>query len=302
MNDDPHRSASHANVAGGSGIGSGARFSVERSQIQRHLDILQKNLDSNQQVRDEEVSKFDDNAMPDLIALANRKRPGLNAHLVIGVDGFVEKTLNLLTKGARSFRIVARTRDRIHFVAFDVDNDGSRTSIIAIEPVFITAAGANSLAPMCAIALRAKLPDVEFLIVNGQMQHSGGECGMFSLFLAKMMFKAADDLKLLREDTALPRFYESRMPVLSDVLPPRFMKHAQPRSRVKEYLSKNENRAGNVVNKRGEALEPRFMRHWGEWNTYEAGPIWFSRSIEVKRVREYQALLDAMDEENQGQP
>jgi 2-polyprenyl-6-methoxyphenol hydroxylase-like FAD-dependent oxidoreductase len=97
MNDDPHRSASHANVAGGSGIGSGARFSVERSQIQRHLDILQKNLDSNQQVRDEEVSKFDDNAMPDLIALANRKRPSLNAHLVIGVDGFVEKTLNLLT-------------------------------------------------------------------------------------------------------------------------------------------------------------------------------------------------------------
>lgn len=240
--------------------------------------------------------------MPDLIALANRKRPGLNAHLVIGVDGFVEKTLNLLTRGARSFRIVARSVDQIHFVAFDVDNDGSRTSIIAIEPVWITAVGSNSLAPMCAIALGAKLPDAEFLIVNGQMQHSGGECGMFSLFLAKTMFKAADDLKLLREDTALPRFYQSRTPVSSDVLPPRLMKHAQPRSRVEEYLSKNENRAGDVVNKRGEALEPRFMRHWGEWNTYEAGPRWFSRSIELKRVREYQALLAAMDEENQGQP
>jgi len=263
---------------------------------------LQKNLDSNQQVREEEVSKFDDNAMPDLIALANRKRPGLNAHLVIGVNAFVEKMLNLLAKGARSFRIVARSLDQIHFVAFDVDNDGSRTSIIAIEPVWITAAGANSLAPMCAIALRAKLPDAEFLIVNGQMQHSGGECGMFSLFLAKMMFKAADDLKLLHEDTALPRFYQSRMPVSSDVLPPRFMKHTQPRSRVEEYLSKNENRAGDVVNKRDEALQPRFMRHWGEWNTYEAGPRRFSRSIEVKRVREYQALLDAMDEENHGQP
>lgn len=139
-------------------------------------------------------------------------------------------------------------------------------------------------------------------IDDGQMQHSGGECGMFSLFSAKMMFKAADDLKLLREDTALPRFYQSRQPVSSDVLPPRLMEHAQPRSRVEEYLSKNKNRAGDVVNKRGEALEQRFMRHWGEWNTYEAGKIWFSRSIEVKRVREYQALLAAMDEENQGQP
>ena len=302
INDDAPGSVPDANVAGTSGGESGTRFSVERSQIQRYLDILQKNLDNNQQVRDQEVSKFDDNVMPDLIALANKKRPGLNAHLVIGVDGFVEKTLDLLTRGARSFRIVARSVDLIHFVAFDVDNDGSRISIIAIEPVWITAVGSNSLAPMCAIALRAKLPDVEFLIVDGKMQHSGGECGMFSLFLAKMMFKAADDLKLLREDAALPRFYQSRTPVSSDVLPPRLMKHAQPRSRVEEYLSKNENRAGDVVNKRGEALEPRFMRHWGEWNTYEAGPIWFSRSIELKRVREYQALLNAMDEENQGQP
>jgi YopJ family protease len=302
INDDAHGSASDANAAGPSESESGARFSVKRSQIQLYLDILEENLDRGEQLRSTEAAKFDNKVMPDSIALANKKRPGLNVHFVIGADAFAEKTLDLVASGVRSFRIVVRTDgDEIHFVALDVNNDGWRTSVIAIEPALVLPRGPNFLAPRCAVALKAKMPDAAFLIVDSQMQSSGGECGTFSLFLVKAMFKAADDLKLLHEDNVLDRFHRSYGRVSGNVLPPRFMKHAQSRSRVEKYFSRNKKRVYEVVNKRGEALGPRFMRHFGEWSIYQEGKRRFSRSIEVRRIREYQALLNAIDEENQGQ-
>lgn len=214
----------------------------------------------------------------------------------------MEKTLELVTRGVRSFRILARYHGKTHFAAFDVNNNGARTSVIAIEPAVVGGSGPNFLAPSCAHLLGRKLPNAEFFVVDGRMQYSGGECGMFSLFLVKAMFKDKGDLKLLHEDTTSARFHQSHETTSGSILPPRFMKHTQSRSRLDEYLSANKNRVDDAVNKRGEALEPRFMRHWGEWNTHMVGQKSFSRSIEFKRVREYQALLDAIDEESCGQP
>ena len=297
-----------ADVSGPTNDDRSVPFSVARETMQNYLSDLRDAINDKEHARSDMTANFDKFVMKDLVVLANRKRPDLNAHLVIGSKEFGRKVKDLTEQGNESFRIIAReSGGSVHFVAFDVNNEGWRPSVIAMEPVVVGPNRENDLAPRCGESLKEALPDAAFLIIECEIQRATGACGMFSLFLAKTMFKEQDELKEIHGDNVVDRFEPLQGMISGDWLSPRFMKHAQSRKRVSEYFSKNRDRYYERVNKRGgadnegEVLAERYVRHWGSWSVGAGGQRDFSRSIEVKRVAEYQALLDAIDDKNRHQ-
>ena len=334
IKDDATTSSSHANVAPTSDSESGARFSVSRQKVQNYISAIEEALDACAKIQSATTAAYDKQLMGDLVIAANRKRPGLNAHHVIGPENFAEKVVELLEKGETSFRLLVRDYvEGTHFMAFDVNHAGWGLSVVGIEPVAVGPNCEIDLAPRCRDSLREKIHDVAFMVVESEMQASCGVCGMFSLFLVKAMFKMADEMISLHGDNLIMmngmmdgmagsggENISTQTPwwrASGDILSPRFMKHAQSDKRLVRYFLKNRGRkfalsedgtsthaarADQDVNKRGESLADRYTRHWGEWSEFGGKKRWFSRSIEVKRLAEYQALLAAIDEQNSGEP
>lgn len=299
-----------APVAGSSHGDGQVRFSVRRGKVESYLFSIEEFIGLNKQLPPAVTAEYDMNLMKDLIVLANRKRPGLNAHYVVGVDAFSEKAVDLIGRGEKSFRIVAKVENGTHFVAFDVNNEGVRPSIIALEPATLGQNCENNLAPLCRDSLAEELPDAAFLIVESDVLNARGACGIVSFFFAKTMFKEAEALRSLHKDSISGQFDSSEGRAPGEALSPRFMKHTQSKSRILRYCASNQGYPRQLVNKRGRYDQPdqpgqsvlrRYIRHFGEWEAFGGKKRAFSRSIEIKRLFEYQDLLKAIDEESDHQ-
>ena len=282
------------------------RFSASRGKVERYMSSIEEAIGLNKQLPFAVTAEYDVDLMKDLIVLANRRRPGLNAHYVVGVDVFVEKVVDLIARGEKTFRIVVKVANGTHFVAFDVSNEGARPSIIAVEPSTLGQNCENDLAPLCRDSLAKELPDAAFLIVESDVLSARGACGMFSFFFAKTMLKEAEALRSLHKDSMSGEFDSSERLAPGEALPPRFMKHTQSKNRILRYCASSQGYPRPLVNKRGRCDQPdqrgqsvlrRYIRHFGEWRAFGGEKRAFSRSIEVKRLFEYQDLLKAIDEE-----
>lgn len=283
------------------------RFSASRGKVERYMSSIEEAIGLNKQLPSAVTAEYDVDLMKDLVVLANRKRPGLNAHYVVGVDAFVEKVVDLIARGQKTFRIIVKVTNGIHFVALDVNNEGTRPSVIAIEPSTLGPNWENNLAPLCRDSLAKELPDAAFLIVESGVLSTIGACGMFSFFFVKTMHKEAEALRSLHKDSLSGEFDSSNGLAPGETLPPRFMKHTQSKNRILMYCASSQGYPHSLVNKRGRYDQPgqsvlrRYIRHFGEWEVFGGGKRAFSRSIEVKRLFEYQDLLKAIDEESDRQ-
>jgi len=294
--EESHGALSCTHATGAASYASPLALSVSRNIVRAFFDTVDESILRSEQLRDREAVKMDERLLPDLVMVENSRVCGLNAHLLMNADEFGGRVRELIEKGERSFRIIVRLGEEgSHFAAFDVDNEGWLLSVVGVEPATFASPVARELAQRCQDSLAGQLPDASFVVLESDLQRSGGECGMFSLSLVKKMHKERAVLKVLHDENIFGRFRLPQDQTPCNLLPPSLMKHAQSQDRLQRYLAANPGAAGVTVNKRGETLEARQRQYIGDWRVRGKGTRAYSRSIEIKRRTEYGELLKQFD-------
>lgn len=228
--------------------------------------------------------------MPDLVQMANERKPGLGLVYLAAPDtlGALIERDGVGTSGTRY--IVNVGHCRTHFAVIDCRVLQGHTSVILFEPADLTGAAQRMLAQYAEQSVRAECsPDTcHFLHVEMDIQRSNSECGIFSLALGKKLHKEYEALTTLHQLNVSGSFRHERYLSPDDAdqyLPPSFYKHAQGRKRIAKYLESNPQAGQALVNKKQQTLLERF-----KGNLDEVGGRLLSRSIHDKRLTELSSL------------
>lgn len=268
----------------------------QREQIKEYFEKVSAALANGQQLPGSIVAPKDQKFMSELLHLANDKKNGLNAHYCNSPLEMVEKIKELLKDNKHSSRFVVNMgEDGIHFSAFEFFKKNENISIIGIEPATTQGMGSSLLAFRALTAVKREFPDAAFAFVETDMQRSSGDCGIFSLFLVKKMFKEAPFMRSLHEKNISGELKTScgilEKDIANKLIPPSFMKHTQSPSRLEAYLRDNDYARELSVNKKGETLKERQSRNIVTIENNEKN-ITYSNSIEIKRQKEIERLLN----------
>lgn len=266
-----------------------------RTDLGRYIRDVEKSLDSGAWTTSS-FAKLDKEFIPGLIASANTSKPGLNLTYASDARDLSDKILEIFHKGSESGRyIVNMGCDGIHFAVFDYRLVEGRPSVLMFEP-----ANFNSTGPMF-LAFRAKSAldqlsshNICFSMMEMDIQRSGSECAIFSLALAKKLFKehqAVSELHQMNASGAIPSsngFFSSS--VESDqLIPPSFYKHTQGRGRLEKYVTARPGREAQEINKKGETLLERQKQHLENIGGKE-----LVNSIHQKRLEELKQLMQSI--------
>lgn len=239
-----------------------------------------------------DYSKMDVKIMPALVMQANNKFPEMNLNFVRSPQDLSIEIKNTIEHGVESSRfIINMGEDGIHFSVIDYKHINGKTSLILFEP-----ASFNSMVP-AMLAFRTKmaieryqLPDCHFSMVEMDIQRSSSECGIFSLALAKKLYRERGNLLKIHEDNIKGTLSDSVMPLphdkLDPYLPVTFYKHTQSKRRLNEYLNTNPQGVGTVINKKNETILNRFDNNQSVIDGKN-----LSVSAHKKRITEYKKLL-----------
>jgi len=266
-----------------------------------------------------EYSTLDLNIMPCLVKQANIKYPMLNLKFVKNADDFGFFLGQAIDDRVESARFIINLgHGKIHFAVLDykvVDDD---KSLILFEPTALKStwpeqqkkpsglsrvprvpvtcfSGPVELAKTTKKTIdefkNGKMHSCYFSVVEMDIQRSTTECGIFSLSLAKKMFKESDKLERIHKDNIKGSLCERdgylSYNKLDLYLPATFYKHTQGKKRLGEYLSLHPDSVGQEVNKNNETLDGRFAK-----NTIFSSGKPMSISAHKKRIYEYRALLN----------
>ncbi len=293
----------------------------ERKEIREYLLKVNQTLNRNEQISSYHTMNEDYNFLiSHMIPMANHDNPGLNIKMVNNVSQFPLYVKNMVDEDEISVRFIVFVNNSksVHAVAFDCYHfKGKGVSILGIEP-------ANSIKHTFPneIAIRCKnlnftcvpVPKVSLHILSSRQQNSQNGCMMYSLALAKMLFKEREKLLPLHEKN-LNNGFEVEESIESVIkvtdtdkyLLPSLMKHCQSTNRVKEYLLTGLDREvfGDIdkksysCNKRNETLIQRHKRTLTHEGVYCSPVIrqgvTYNNSIYLKRKRELERLLGLLD-------
>lgn len=274
----------------------GQQTNSQSAQATEYLRIIHDHLEKGEQLPADLAAPNDKKFMDALIAAANDKKTGLNAKFCYQPVEMAQAIKKMIVNGESSARFVVNMGGGTHFSAFDFALIDGRPSLIGIEPATLNAMGPRMLVFNTQSALMTHCPDVECVIIGSDLQRSNGDCGIFSLSIAKKMLKEADFLHRLHErnlaDT-LPVNNRGYIPAedADQLLPPLLMKHAHSASRLDRYLAANPEAGELKVNKKGETLKEHQARYMVDISI-GAKTIHYSNSIEHKREAEIRALFD----------
>lgn len=260
--------------------------------------------------------------MPSFIARANNKDSDLNGHFIPeGIFELTKKIEELRGQGVKSARFVVNVgrrrnsegettgRMRYHFCAFDYSqNADGKSSLIGIEPAKSSGPGAIQMMLQLDRELKNTLPDIQYALIESDIQKSEADCGIFSLAFVKKMSQEKDAFGTLHEKNIngeLPRDDDTCV-VYADqaygLLPASLMKHGHGRSTLDKFLLMQPQAARETVSN-------KLSNHTNEKYTLES---WrndrlvkrvigngesrnISRSIELKRQKEVDKLMMAHD-------
>ncbi|MEN3029408.1 YopJ/AvrA family T3SS effector serine/threonine acetyltransferase [Chromobacterium amazonense] len=265
-----------------------------QAELDHYIQDVEKKLESGLWTK-ANFAKLDMKFMPGLVASANTSKLGLNLTYANSAREMSEKVLEAFLKGSESERfIVNMGDDGIHFAVFDYRLVDGKPSVLMFEPANFESGG-----PMF-LAFRAKsaLEDLSshnacFSMMEMDIQRSKSECGIFSLALAKKLFKehrAVSEIHRMNAAGTIPSsngFFSSSLE--SDVLlPPSLYKHTQGRGRLEKYIGAGEGRDTQEVNKKGETLSERQGRYMENVDGKEiVSSIHRKRLIELKQLMKF---------------
>ncbi|WMI97515.1 YopJ/AvrA family T3SS effector serine/threonine acetyltransferase [Pseudomonas chlororaphis subsp. aurantiaca] len=240
--------------------------------------------------KDRKFASVDHKLMPDLVCMANERKAELNLTYIESAGELGLSVKNAVSAGIESARFIANMgEDGIHFAVMDCRVIDDHVSVILFEP-----ASLNNMGP-AMLAFRAKCsvekecaPNTHFNIVEMDIQRSSSECGIFSLSLAKKLYKDHDQLTSIHQlniKDELPKTYAPHLEA-DKHLPPALYKHTQGRGRLGEYLKSNPEAGSILINKKNQTIQDRFID-----NSESIDGKTISNSAHKKRLVEYSALM-----------
>ncbi len=214
--------------------------------IYEHLKWTQEKIDKKEEPPRLQIITYDKQSISGIVHTENLRKPDLN--LTSGTTQDVAKSLTIPPSFHQRFVFRENTSTSHHIFADIHSILEAPLSIILIEPVYCEI---FRLCPLIGY-LKKNLPDAHVSIINANIQHGAGSCAMFSLFFALKSYKHKDiflkwhdaqhkgqpiedqQADCLKQDKSLLNFPISSW--RSSVLPPAFIKHAQSRTVIREYL------------------------------------------------------------------
>ncbi|WP_416776155.1 YopJ family acetyltransferase [Xenorhabdus budapestensis] len=304
--------------------------SYGKTEISEYLSKINKSLEKREQISQSDILELHDKShILYMVDRINKENKGVNIKVVNDVSQFPVYIENMIDNKENSARFIVFVNDRVfflsHAVVFDCYHFKNRgISILGIE-------SGNSRLSDFPLEMAKRCEKLNFNnvhnkvslhILSTRQQNSGTECMIYSLALAKMLFKEREKLLSLHEKN-LNDDFEVEETIKSVVkqsdtdkyLLPSLMKHCQSTRRVNEYLSTeldrgifgNLNKNTYVVNKLNETLLRRHERtltsesipvklnipgknEFIESNVIRRG-ITYNNSIFLKRKRDIEKLL-----------
>ncbi|WP_273757105.1 YopJ/AvrA family T3SS effector serine/threonine acetyltransferase [Bartonella sp. MM73XJBT] len=271
--------------------------SLESTAVEKQEELrnIIENLESaiiNSRWMKADYASTDLKMMPALVEKANRKYPEMCLKFAKTSYDFASLLKETIDAGIQSSRFIISMKDRgIHFAVIDHRTIEDKTSVIFFEPTTFNNMTPAMLAIRTQMAVQSQqLPDCHFSMVEMDIQRSSSECGMFSLALAKKLYRESEKLTRIHQDNISGVLCEENAPLPSEkldkYLPASFYKHTQGRTRLGEYIKSNPGAEHEKVNKKDETLVERFDK-----NLVEAEGKTVSVSSHRKRVSEYKSLL-----------
>lgn len=244
---------------------------------------------------------FDWLVMPDLVSMANTKKPGLNlAYLehpsrtsVLKFPANVSEAIKKALGTSDSARFIVDLGP--HFAAMDCQVVEGRISVILFESSQFCRWWASSPVNLFYRYIEEdKETDFIFSVVEMDIQRSGSECGIFSLALGKKIHKEREtllSLHALNVKGELPVETYMGVPYVPSrdadrYLTPNFYKHTQGRARIRNYLESKPEAEHAKINKRQQTLPERSNE-----SIKAVGNAMISQSIHTKRLYEYESLM-----------
>ncbi|WP_409361111.1 YopJ/AvrA family T3SS effector serine/threonine acetyltransferase [Bartonella heixiaziensis] len=231
--------------------------------------------------------------MPALVKQANLKYPEMHLKFALTPHDLTLSLKEVIESGIQSSRYIVNTQERgNHFAVIDHRTIADKTSVILFESTtFMNNICATMLGVRTRQALQeCQLPDCHFSMGEMDIQRSPSECGIFSLALAKKLYREAAKLTRMHEDNIRGVLCEPNTPLSSDkldtYLPASFYKHTQGTRRLKQYSVANPAAENEKVNKKGETLVERLER-----NLVIPEDKTLSVSPHRKRISEYKSVL-----------
>ncbi|QUS55272.1 YopJ/AvrA family T3SS effector serine/threonine acetyltransferase [Pseudovibrio brasiliensis] len=267
-----------------------------KSQIETYLHTIHEHLENGKQLPSNSSAPTDKKFMNDLVGIANSKKEGLNAQFCSHPAEMAQSIKEMIANNQTSARFIVNMGGGIHFAAFDFAMVDGKPSVIGVEPATMNSMGPAMLAIQTKSAFETHCPDVKCVTIESDLQRSNGECGIFSLAIAKKMLKEGESFHVLHEKNLVGALPENNYGFVTakdsdDLLPPLLMKHAQSEKRLDRYLAAHPEHTDLQVNKKGETLKERQTRHVVDVQV-EDKTIHYSNSIEHKREAEIRALFD----------
>ncbi|EJF74305.1 YopJ family type III secretion system effector serine/threonine acetyltransferase [Bartonella alsatica] len=230
--------------------------------------------------------------MPALVDHANCKYPEMNLKLALTPEDLSRSIKETIDAGIKSSRYIINSgSSRIHFAVIDHQTIDNKTSMILYEPTTFSNMFAALLELSTKQAIKdCQLPNCHFSMVELDIQRSSSECGIFSLALAKKLYRESNKLERMHKDNINGVLCEPDTPLSSEkldkYLPVTFYKHAQSRTRLEEYIKTNLEAINEKVNKKDETIIERFDK-----NLVKINDKTVSVSSHRKRISEYKSIL-----------
>lgn len=260
--------------------------------LEQYIEKIEESLENNTWM-DLKLSLMDQVVMPHLVALANKRKPGLNLTYVDSPYDLPEQLMSLSPNDYHSHKyIICADDDKVHMGMLDARFIDNQLSMILFEPTSLNYTAPALLAVRINSALGRELPAVKKpFVLQMDIQRSDYECGIFSLALAKKSLKNDECVLKLHHEIAARKLEIYTLAECKDIadkfLPVLFYKHTQGLKRMSEYLEKKPESIHQPINGKHKKIMDHIKVSYTEIN----GKL-ISKSIHKKRLTEYKALRD----------
>ncbi|WP_432783097.1 YopJ/AvrA family T3SS effector serine/threonine acetyltransferase [Bartonella sp. C271] len=193
-------------------------------------------------------------------------------------------------KSSRYIVNIGGDDNAVHFGVVDHQTIDNKISLILFEPARFCFPTAAILGAKMQTIIETRLSHCYFSMAEMDIQRSISECGIFSLFLAKKLYRQSDKLEKLHRDNIKGNRWDRETHLSHDLLdtylPIDFYKHAQGLRRLQEYVKKKPEAKNEIINKKNETIFERF-----EKNSVVLRGRCISVSAHRKRITEYKSLM-----------
>ncbi len=300
-------------VRAGRGLYGFEESGFSRESLRRYVNELTANLEEKKSAKSYAVDRL---LMDDLVEFENKINPGINMHHVqdayefnstlkrlLGADESSECSLRFMVcagvapaevESKHGVRFFANER-LVHYCAVDVRRSEGKVSVLLLEPVTLDGDPFLILKRKIMADFSLEFPDSRISFIGVDVQRSDGECHIFCLSFLRKAFSQKIDFDALHGDNISGRLGLMSDEMMKNIIPIKFMKHAQSSGRIADYLRANEALQGVHVNKKRQTLVERFDEHLLNSGGPGRGRMRGSISIHKKRLSIIEAYAKSID-------